>query len=77
MDFDDYSKISVDAKNVTSLDIEDIDTSSLKEQEKQRYAQDTKYRKHLYTMGNAHCPIMANRDIIHYLHVRKYGLAFV
>lgn len=47
MDFDDYSKISVDAKNVTSLDIEDIDTSSLKEQEKQRYAQDTKYRKHL------------------------------
>lgn len=47
MDFDDYSKISVDAKDVTSLDIEDVDTSSLKEQEKRRYAQDTKYRKHL------------------------------
>ena len=47
MDFDDYSQISVDTKDVQSLDIEDVDTSSLKEQEKRRYVQDTKYRKHL------------------------------
>lgn len=47
MNFEDFSKINVGAKGVSSLDVDDIDVSSLKEQERRRYAQDTKYRKHL------------------------------
>lgn len=47
MDFDSYSKINVSTSDVIPVDIDDIDTSPLKDQEKIRYSQDTKYRKHL------------------------------
>ena len=47
VDFGNYSGINVDTNGVAPLTIEDIDASSLKEQEKIRYSQDTKYRKHL------------------------------
>ena len=48
MSFENLSGINVDdAQNVAPLGIGDVDISSLKEQEKIRYAQNTKYRRHL------------------------------
>ncbi len=46
-DFENYSEISADGNDVAPIEAGDIDTSSLKGQEKIRYTQDTKYRKHL------------------------------
>lgn len=45
--FEAYSGLKVEDTGITPIDIDDIDTSSLKEQEKIRYSQDTKFRKHL------------------------------
>lgn len=45
--FENYSGIKVDGNGINPIGIDDIDTSSLKDQEKIRYSQDTKYRKHL------------------------------
>lgn len=45
--FDNYTDLKVEDKGINPIDIDDIDTSSLKDQEKIRYRQDTKFRKHL------------------------------
>lgn len=45
--FEGYSRINVDTNDVRPLNINDVDNSSIKGQEKIRYSQDTKYRKHL------------------------------
>lgn len=47
MDFENILGINVDSHDVALVDIGDVDTSSLKEQEKIRYSRDTKYRRHL------------------------------
>lgn len=44
--FENYSKINVDINDIAPLNIGDVDISSIKEQERVRYSQDTKYRKH-------------------------------
>lgn len=46
-EFESISKIDVNANGVTPLNIGDVDVSSMKDQEKIRYSQDTKYRRHL------------------------------
>ena len=45
--FEAYSGLKVKDTGITPTDIDDIDTSSLKEQEKIRYPQDTGFRRHL------------------------------
>lgn len=45
--FDAYAGLKTNDDDVKPIDIEDIDAASLKEQEKIRYSQDTKFRKHL------------------------------
>ena len=41
--FEAYSGLKVEDIGITPIDIDDIDTSSLKEQEKIRYSQDTNF----------------------------------
>lgn len=55
--FDIYSGIKVENTNEKSPKFDDIDSKSLEDQEKIRYSQDTKFRRHL-TMGNDNYSIM-------------------
>lgn len=45
--FEDYTDLRVEDNGISPIDIDDIDASSLKDQEKIRYKQDTKFRRHL------------------------------
>lgn len=47
MKFKDLSGVKLEDDGVEPIENTDIDISSMKAQEKKRYTQDTKYRKHL------------------------------